>query len=419
MQNNEQELIKTAIESHRDEFLNTAALAIHHIIRADYTFVALLDNQASCYRTVAFIAKGQVADNFEYPLANTPCAETRKNTLCYYPEQAHTHFPIDQLLGNLKIEGYLAYPVNCPKENIEALLVALYEQPIGNESALKTSFTNFIPVITSLLALSHDLSQKSAQLQLTQKQLVESKKMASLGGLIAGITHEVNTPLGIAITTHSIIADEHKQLSTKMANQQLSMKDMNQYLKAVNNAITMQGENLTRAKKLIENFKKTAVDQHRLDIEEINIKDYYQKVISTLTSILKTKKTNISLSGEENIIISTYPGVHAQIITNLITNSVRHGFIDNDDNQIQIDIQQSSDQVVTVQYQDNGIGLSDEAKTHVFEPFFTTAKDQGGIGLGMSIVHDLITEKLNGKITLETSATGAKFVYCFHSLSDN
>lgn len=419
MQKSEQERIKTNITAHHEAFFNTVALASHQIIEADYTFIALMDEQTSCYKTVSFIAKGKAEDNIVYTLTDSPCAVATSNALCCYPEKVRSQFPKDKLLSDLKIEGYLASPIHYPDENIDALLVTLYEQPIENEKALKALFSHLTTIISSLLTLSHELSLKGAQLQLTQKQLIESKKMASLGGLIAGISHEVNTPLGIAITTHSIIADEHKQLSAKMANKQLSMKDMNQYLQAVSDAISMQGENLTRAKKLIENFKKTTVDQHQLDIEEINLKDYYQKVISTLTSILKTKKVSISLTGEENIILATYPGVHAQIITNLITNSVRHGFIDKNDNQIQINIQRTKDHVITVQYQDNGIGLSDEAKKHVFEAFFTTAKEQGGIGLGMSIVHDLLTEKLHGEINLETSTTGAKFIYHFSAYSNS
>ena len=241
--------------------------------------------------------------------------------------------------------------------------------------------------------------------------------MAALGGLVAGIAHEVNTPLGIAITTQSIIAEEHKQLNNKITNERLSMKDMTHYCQSVDNALIMLGDNLIRAKDLIENFKKTAVDQHQLEIETINIKGYYLKVSSTLNSILKTKKALLTITGDENINLATYPGIHGQILTNLIPNSVRHGFNGITDNNITINISYNKQGVVEVQYQDNGIGLSEEAQKHVFDPFFTTARKSGGVGLGMSIVYNLITQKLNGQIYIDTNKSGACFNYQFKASS--
>jgi len=306
------------------------------------------------------------------------------------------------------------------------LIVALYEKPLVDNQDVITLFQIFSGRIaaelqrrdyeTSLeekvLSRTLELSKTVEQLQQAQIQLVESEKMAALGGLVSGIAHEVNTPLGIAITTHSIINEEHKQLNDKVANEKLSMKDMDHYCKTVKNAIDMQGENLNRAKELIENFKKTAVDQHQLDIETINIKDYYLKVVSTLNSILKTKKASLEIISDDNIILATFPGIHAQILTNLITNSARHGFDGVENNHIIINIVQQKG-LVEVRYQDNGIGLSDKAKKHVFEPFFTTARKSGGVGLGMSIVYNLITQKLNGKIFIDKNSSGACFIYQF------
>lgn len=258
------------------------------------------------------------------------------------------------------------------------------------------------------------LEQVLEQLTITQGQLVKSEKMAALGCLIAGISHEVSTPLGIAITTHSIINDEHKQLQEKISQQQLSMKDMEHYCHAVAHALEMQEGNLLRVKQLIEDFKKTAVDQHKFTVEEINIKTYYQKVLSTLNSILKQKQADITFNCPDEITITTYPGAHAQILINLITNSIRHGFTDGKNNHIHINVHQTHSQApVMVEYQDNGIGLTEQAQLHVFEPFFTTASEQGGIGLGMAIVKDLLTQKLCGNIEYEPCEQGAKFTYQF------
>lgn len=426
MQSDVQKVIKAVSNTYGDDFFNAITLALNDIIKADHTFIAMLDHQSNVSKTIALVTKGQLVDNIEYSLIDTPCAKVADNSICYYPDNVCATFPKDQLLIEMNIEAYLGTPLFDSKQNIMGLIVALYEQPLENDEDVVTLFKIFSGRIAAelerreyeasleekVLSRTLELSTTVDRLQQTQQQLVESEKMAALGGLVAGIAHEVNTPLGIAITTHSIIADEHKKLNEKIVNEQLSMKDMDHYCQAVNSALTMQGENLNRAKKLIHNFKKTAVEQHQLEIETINIKDYYIRIVSTLHSILKTQKASLEITGDDNINLATYPGVHAQILTNLITNSVRHGFNDIENNHIDINIVQLAD-VIKVHYQDNGIGLSDEVQKRIFEPFFTTARKSGGIGLGMSIVYNLITQKLNGTIQVTESGSGTGFIYTF------
>jgi len=330
----------------------------------------------------------------------------------------------------MNIQAYVGVPLLNSKKEIIGLIAALYEQPLTDEKDIVTLFELFSSRIAAELERldyenslevkiaqrSQELSNTIEELKSNQKQLIESEKMASLGDLVAGVTHEVNTPLGIAITTHSIMVDELKSLNNKITNKQLSLKEMSRYCHVTEDALLMQGENLNRAKNLIENFKKTAADQHRLEVDKINIEAYYQQTISTLRSILKPKSASITIHCPQNIVIATYPGAHAQILTNLISNSVRHGFVDAaDNNEITINVHQNEDDEVIIHYSDNGIGLSDEAKTRVFEPFFTTARKKGGIGMGMSIIQKLITEKLNGDITLENSDQGACFKYTFRA----
>ena len=426
MKSNIRTIVEAVANAYGDDFFNSITLSLHKAIGADYTFIALLDKEALVSKTIALVTKGNLAENIEYALANTPCAIITDDSICCYKSQVCAHFPKAQLLIDMKIEAYIGAPLYDSKQKLMGLIVALYKQPLEEEIDAVTLFQVFSGRISAelerrnyetlleekLLSRTLALSTTTEQLQQVQQQLVESEKMAALGALIAGITHEVNTPLGIAITTHSIISDEQKQLNDKIANERLSMKDMEHYIQAVNNALTMQGENLIRAKQLIENFKKTAVDQQILEVETINIKDYYSKVLSTLNSILKTKKASLTITGDNYINLATYPGVHAQILTNLITNSIRHGFISIEDNHIIINITQQ-EHFVEVNYQDNGIGLSEEAKKRVFEPFYTTAKKSGGIGLGMSIVYNLITQKLNGQIFIDKNSSGAGFIYQF------
>ena len=426
MQNNIRTIIEAVSNTYGDDFFNSITLALHNVIGADYTFIAVFDTEKSISKTIALAAKGEIVDNFEYALEDTPCANVADDSVCYYPDHVCEIFPKDQLLIDMKIEAYLGTPLHDSKQNVMGLIVALYETPLEDDHEVVTLFKVFSGRIAAELerrnyeaSLEEKVHSRTLELSITvdklqqaQRQLVESDKMAALGSLVAGIAHEVNTPLGIAITTHSIITDEHKLLSDKIMNEHLSMKDMTHYCQAVDTALTMQGDNLIRAKKLIENFKKTAVDQHQLEIETINVKDYYNKIVSTLASILKTKKVSLTITGDDSINLATYPGIHAQILTNLIANSVRHGFEDIKDNNIVINIVKQKN-LVEVHYQDNGIGLSEEVQNHIFEPFFTTARKSGGVGLGMSIVYNLITQKLQGDIFIDNNNSGACFIYQF------
>jgi signal transduction histidine kinase len=431
MQSNIRTIIEAVSNTYGDDFFNSITLALHDVIDADYTFIAVFDIEKFVSKTIALVAKGQIIDNFEYSLNDTPCAKVADGAICYYRDRVCKTFPKDQLLIDMNIEAYLGAPLHDSKQKVIGHIVTMYENPLEDDHEVVTLFKVFSGRIAAelerrnyeasleekVLTRTLELSTTIDQLQLAQKQLVESDKMAALGGLVAGIAHEVNTPLGIAITTQSIIAEEHKQLNNKITNERLSMKDMTHYCQSVDNALIMLGDNLIRAKDLIENFKKTAVDQHQLEVETINIKAYYLKVSSTLNSILKTKKASLTITGDENINLATYPGIHGQVLTNLITNSVRHGFIGITDNNITINISYNKQGIVEVQYQDNGIGLSEEAQKHVFDPFFTTARKSGGVGLGMSIVYNLITQKLNGQIYIDINKSGACFNYQFKASS--
>ncbi|TCS35871.1 PAS domain-containing sensor histidine kinase [Reinekea marinisedimentorum] len=255
------------------------------------------------------------------------------------------------------------------------------------------------------------LSSTLERLNRTQTELAESEKMASLGSLVSGFSHEVNTPIGIAVTAGSMIGDELKSLRNLYQNGEMARSNLESFFDKADEGVLMLIKNLKRASELISSFKQVAVDQASDVLRPIELTSYIHEVINSLHP--KFKRTNISVEVEssEQIELITYPGNIAQIITNLFINSITHAFegIAKPEIKIHVEKHRSADSISLV-YQDNGVGMNESVLQHVFEPFFTTRREDGGSGLGMNIVYKLVTQKLQGKISCESEfGHGVKF----------
>lgn len=251
------------------------------------------------------------------------------------------------------------------------------------------------------------LTETLNHLEEAQTQLVQSEKMASLGKLIAGVAHEINTPLGIAVTSTSLIQENTEEIAKQLNDKSLSQKKLQSYIGRVTESSMISNQGLERVIELMHNFKEVAADQIVENVREINIANYVGEVMTTLASELKKSKVNYLFSGENNIKISTVPGALAQVITNLVNNSIRHGFQDEEKertkiNEIKINLKKHNDNKIILTYQDNGIGMSDDVLAQVFDPFFTTKRNKGGTGLGMNIVFNVIEQKLAGHINISS-----------------
>jgi signal transduction histidine kinase len=263
-----------------------------------------------------------------------------------------------------------------------------------------------------VLDRTSELNQTLETLRSTQEKLIESEKLAALGNLVASVAHEVNTPLGVAITGQSLIGDALQTLEGEFDDKNLTVEKMKEFFELAQEASPLISENLQRAKNLINNFKNTAADQNSDIKETINIKQYYEQVFSTLKPMMKRKSVDFSLDIPDDIEVTTYPGVHGQVITNLVSNSVRHAFGENAPGNIQLSARMV-DGNITMSYQDDGRGLTTEAKEKIFQPFFTTARGTGGTGLGMAIAYNLVKQKLTGDIRLVDSDSGFHLEFMF------
>ncbi len=249
---------------------------------------------------------------------------------------------------------------------------------------------------------TRELQESLSDLQKTQSQLIQAEKMASLGNLVSGVAHEVNTPLGNAITGGSIIVHETKELLVQMENGTLKKSTMQEGLETLNRTASLLLKSITQAADLIRSFKRISVDQSIEEKRDFNLYTYLQEVLLTFHNKIKKVPAAVSLEGDQNLIIRSYPGVYAQIISNFIQNTLLHGF-HSPASDARITIRFSvQDTTLLLVYSDNGIGMDETIKTVAFDPFTTTKRNAGGTGLGLNIVYNLVTQKLKGSIDFDS-----------------
>lgn len=254
---------------------------------------------------------------------------------------------------------------------------------------------------TSTREYNATLLQTLTQLHTTQTQLIAAEKMASLGRLVAGLAHEISTPIGIAVTAASVWEDRIHELRQLYQSGGMKRTDFEEFLETIFESGRLISHNLQRAADLIQSFKQVAVDQSSEVVRDINLKSYIGEVVTSLRPELKRTNLTVEIMGENDVVLQSYPGALSQIITNLILNSITHAYAPNEAGRLTITIECQDDKVY-LHYSDDGKGIPVEDHARIFEPFFTTRRGQGGSGLGLHIVYNLVTQKLGGTIRFQS-----------------
>lgn len=276
------------------------------------------------------------------------------------------------------------------------------------EGSLEVSID--IPTPNEIGELAGNINKMVRSLKYHQQRLDEDEKMAALGNLVAGVAHEINTPLGIGVTTSSYMQKVNNDSRTALNEGRFSKKDLIEYMETMNESLELLQYNLERGSNIIQSFKRIAVDQTSEEMEEFNVLQYINNVVISLIHEYKRSNHSIKVICDEAITINSYPGAFAQILTNFIMNSIVHAFKDMDNGSIVIEAYKDENRFILC-YSDNGCGISEENKKSLFTPFFTTNKKMGGSGLGLSVVYNLVTKKLNGNISVESEeGKGITFV---------
>lgn len=227
---------------------------------------------------------------------------------------------------------------------------------------------------------------------------VELEKNNALGRLVAGIAHDVNTPIGVAITAASGMDDAAKRLTRALAGERVSRTELQGLAQQLSSSAELIDRNLQRAASLIGDFKRVAVDQSSGAVMDIQLGDYLRSIVAVHGPALRKAQARASVDVEAELELRLAPGLLSQIVSNLLMNSLTHAFVHGRGGEITIRAHREGDQVC-LDFADDGVGASDEVRAHIFEPFFTTRRGQGGSGLGMYIVHDLVG-RLGGTIAL-------------------
>ena len=240
----------------------------------------------------------------------------------------------------------------------------------------------------------------------TQASLIEAEKLAALGRLVAGVAHEVNNPVGISLTVASALERKTAIFTDEVARGDLRRSSLNEFLDTSRSASSQLVANLNRAAELIQSFKQVAADRNYSDQRAFDLADLTEQVVMSLRPGLRKHNLTLSVDCQPNLMMNSYPGPYGQVMTNLFLNAVAHAFPGGRTGTIDIQARESGKDNVEIIFSDNGCGMSLDVRRRAFDPFFTTRRDQGGTGLGLHIVYNIVTNRLGGRLDLDSEPGG-------------
>jgi len=236
----------------------------------------------------------------------------------------------------------------------------------------------------------------------TQDSLIEAEKLAALGRLVAGVAHEVNSPVGISLTVASTLQRKALMFAAEAARGDLRRSSLNEFIELINEASVQLVANLGRAAELVQSFKQVATDQPQFNRRTFDPGELTEQVLSHLQRELGDRDITIKLQCEPNLSMDSYPGPFGQVLTNLVLNSITHAFAAGTTGIIDIKVSAAGSAHIELVFADDGCGMPPEIKRQAFDPFFTTRRHQGATGLGLHIVYNIVAERLGGRLKLES-----------------
>ena len=321
---------------------------------------------------------------------------------------------LQQPLGNEEIASWIGAPMLLGDTAYGVIIVQSYDQSVlytqadldilafmGSHVAVAIARMQSDREIRrakqSLEEQNAALNSALTALQDAQSELVRQEKLASLGRLVAGVAHEINTPLGICVTATSHLVQELKLTREDLAGGTLDEDGLNQFLEIIDQSLRIMTTNTQRAAALVRSFKQVAVDQSSDNVRSFNLRKYLDEVLLSLQPKLKGKPISVDIDCPANIEMASFPGAVSQIVTNMVVNSLVHGFEEGQPGKIKI-LGKTDGDFIDFDYSDDGIGMDNATLSQLFDPFFTTKRGSGGSGLGAHILYNLVTGALGGTV---------------------
>jgi signal transduction histidine kinase len=255
-------------------------------------------------------------------------------------------------------------------------------------------------------ARAWELAKSLEDLRAAQDRLVQAEKLAALGRLVAGVAHEINSPVGTSLTVASALERKRAAFAADVARGELKRSSLNEFLEVVEQASSLLASNLKRAADLIQSFKQVAVDQGYLDRRSFYAGDLTERVLDSLRPALREKNIVLNVECQPDLAMNSYPGPYGQALTNLFLNAVTHAFPDGRGGEIDIKVRASNGDKVEILFSDNGCGMSADVRRQAFNPFFTTRRESGSTGLGLHIAHNIVTNRLGGQLNVDSAPGG-------------
>jgi len=254
-----------------------------------------------------------------------------------------------------------------------------------------------------LRASKEQAEQALLELREAQQSLVDAERLAALGGLVAGVAHEVNNPIGISLTVASSLDGRCKAFAGELqSNAPLRRSRLEEFIGRNRDAAQQLVANLQRAAELIQSFKQVAVDRSHAERREFDLSEATHQIIASLRPVIRKSRVTVLIDMPQGIVLDSYPGSYGQVLTNLFLNAVHHAFPDDQEGTIAINAKSSGSEHVEITVADDGVGMAPDVLRQAFDPFFTTRRSAGGTGLGLHIVYNLVTQQLGGRLFLES-----------------
>ena len=404
-----------------DEFLRQLVRDLALALDVTYVIagrVITMEDGGEGIRTLAVWAGQDYLPNMEYSLMHTPCQDVTDQSMCFHACGIQADYPKDTLLVDMNAESYIGIPMIDTEGRTLGILSAIDTKPIDENKRLLALSLLSIFAARGAAELQHQerenllearVRERTAELVSARDALVEQEKMAALGGLVAGVAHEINTPIGVAVTAASGLSNYADMLVESINAPRVSRSELAEATQRLKNGAVLVEQNLARAAELIGNFKQLAVDQNSEHVGLLKLRDYVQGVVSAHSPELRRAGIKAVIEIDGAIEARLAAGRFSQLISNLLMNAVRHAFPNGGPGTVWLRASAAGDtgrRWLLFDVADNGVGLTPEVRERLFEPFFTTKRGQGGSGLGMHIVYTIV-HQMGGTVTADAAAPSA------------